>query len=294
MEGKASERKKRSGELEEAVKKTLEKVKHKILILSGKGGVGKSTVAANMAAALAGSERKVGLLDVDLHGPSIPMLLGLTERRVEWAGGRIIPVKYTENLEVISIANLLEEKDGAIIWRGPLKMKAITQFIGDVEWGHLDYLVVDSPPGTGDEPLTVAQLVPGAHAIVVSTPQELSLADVRRSVSFCREVGLTLLGLIENMSGYVCPRCGNHDDLFGTGGGERTAKKMGVRFLGKVPIDSSVVKAGDQGLPSLSQKSDSPAATAFHKVVLAVFEALGDSTAVHKLALVDGGRGKHE
>jgi ATP-binding protein involved in chromosome partitioning len=277
MENRASNRKKQTMELDEAVKKTLEKVKHKILVLSGKGGVGKSTVAANLAAALAAAGRNVGLMDVDLHGPSIPMLLGLTGRRAEFTKDRIIPVQYAENLKVVSIGNLMQGRDQAVIWRGPLKNKAITQFIGNVEWGSLDYLVVDSPPGTGDEPLSVAQLIPGAHAIVVTTPQEISLADVRKSVSFCREVGMPLIGMIENMSGYVCPNCGHHDDIFGAGGGERTAKQMGLKLLGEVPIDSSVVRAGDQGLPSLSQQGESPAAEAFKKVVDAVLLSLGDN-----------------
>ena len=294
MDSRNPKRKKEAEALDREVKRTLERVKYKLLVLSGKGGVGKSTVAANLALTLAGAGRRVGLLDVDLHGPSIPTLLGLTGKRAKFVKDRIMPIRHAENLKVISMGNLSRGRDDAVIWRGPLKMKAITQLIGGVDWGDLDYLVVDSPPGTGDEPLSIAQLIPGAHAVVVTTPQEISLSDVRKSVGFCNEVGLKLIGLIENMSGYVCPNCGHRDDIFGTGGGERTASQLSIRFLGKIPIDSGVVRAGDSGLPRLSQTEKSPAAEAFREVVDAVLSVLDDKDATPDPALVEGDRAKNE
>jgi Mrp family chromosome partitioning ATPase len=273
-------------ELEEAVRETLERVDRRILVLSGKGGVGKSTVAANLATALAEAGKKVGLLDIDLHGPSIPMLMGLNDKTINMMDGHIVPVEHSENLKVVSIANLQQRQGAAVIWRGPLKMKAISQFIGDVKWGRLDYLIVDSPPGTGDEPLTIAQMIPGAEAIVVTTPQKVSLADVRRSVDFCHTVGMPIIGMVENMSGYVCPNCGHRDDILGTGGGERIAKEMHIKLLGKMPIDSAIVRAGDKGHPNLSHRTDSAAGRAFCQIVDGVASALRDKPFVHDPAPV--------
>lgn len=281
MAEKAQNNKEAMKELEAAVRETLEKVRHKILVLSGKGGVGKSTVAANLASALAQAGNRVGLLDIDLHGPSIPMLMGLTDQTLRMENGRIIPIESGKNLKVVSIGNLQGRRDAAVIWRGPLKMKAITQFIGDVEWGTLDYLIVDSPPGTGDEPLTIAQTIPGAAAIVVTTPQKISLADVRRSVDFCNTVDMPIIGMVENMSGYVCPNCGHHDDIFGAGGGERYAKAMNLKLLGRIPIDPAIVRDGDRGLPNLSQTTGSAAGKAFHEIVDAVSAALENRALVH-------------
>jgi len=294
MDSRNRKRKKEAEALDREVKLALERVKYKVLVLSGKGGVGKSTVATNLALTLAEAGRRVGLLDVDLHGPSIPTLLGLTGKRARFVDDRIMPIQHAENLKVISMGNLLRGRDDAVIWRGPLKMKAITQLIGGVEWGDLDYLVVDSPPGTGDEPLSIAQLIPGAHAVVVTTPQEISLSDVRKSVGFCNEVGLKLIGLIENMSGYVCPNCGHRDDIFGTGGGERTASQLSLRLLGKIPIDSGVVRAGDSGLPRLSKTEESPAAEAFRRVVDAIRSVLENDASAPDRALVEADRAKNE
>ncbi len=271
---------------DEEIRKTLERVKHKILILSGKGGVGKSTVAVNLAAALAEEGYKVGLMDVDLHGPSVPRLLGLNEIKPGFADDQIIPVHYTENLKVVSIENFLDERDTAVIWRGPLKIGAIRQFLADVAWGVMDYLIIDSPPGTGDEPLTIAQTIPGARAIIVTTPQEISLADVRKSISFCRTVHLPIIGLIENMSGYTCPECGRYENIFGVGGGERTAEETGLVLLGKIPIDPNTVLAGDQGRPSLSEMGDTPATKAFREVVDAIVAANESATPPPLLSLV--------
>jgi len=246
----------------------LSHIRHKVMVLSGKGGVGKSTVAVHIARALAEAGRRVGLLDVDVHGPSVPRLLGLEGQGVEVRDETLLPVRVG-GLKVISIGFMLPQRDAAVIWRGPMKMNVIRQFLADVAWGDLDYLIIDSPPGTGDEPLSVAQLVEGADgAVLVTTPQELALADVRKSVNFCRQLGLPVLGVVENMSGFACPRCGEVTDLFGTGGGERMAHEMGVPFLGRVPLDPKVVEAGDAGTPLVRPGAESATAEAFEQVVL--------------------------
>jgi ATP-binding protein involved in chromosome partitioning len=255
---------------DQAINRVLEKVKYRILILSGKGGVGKSTVAANLAASLAKVGKRVGLMDVDLHGPTVPRLLGLDKWSAGMADDHLIPLEHTENLKVISIENMLPSHDDAIIWRGPLKIGVIRRFLADVSWGELDYLIIDSPPGTGDEPLTIAQTIPKARAIIVTTPQEVSLADVRKSINFCKAVRLPILGLIENMSGYTCPDCGHRVDIFGNGGGERTALQMGLKFLGKIPIDPNTVTAGDKGEPSLSEQVGTVSGKAFQYIVKSV------------------------
>jgi Mrp family chromosome partitioning ATPase len=235
------------------IAETLRHIKSKILVMSGKGGVGKSSVAAYLSVSLAKRGYRVGLMDVDLHGPSIPRILGL-KGGLDFAGhkGKMLPVRYLPNMEVISIETLMgENKDAATIWRGPLKIGAIRQFISDIEWMNLDYLVIDSPPGTGDEPLTVAQTIPDARALIVTTPQEVSLADVRKSISFCRQVKMEILGLVENMSGLKCPYCGKIVDVFKTRGGEATARQENLRLLATLPLEVEVVKEGDSGDISL-------------------------------------------
>lgn len=229
------------------ITETLSKIKHKLLVMSGKGGVGKSTVAANIAVFLSNQGYKVGLLDVDLHGPSISGLLGLTGITLNTIGNRIQPYFYNDNLKVLSVQGLLQNPDEAIIWRGPLKIGVIRQFLSDVDWGELDYLIIDSPPGTGDEPLTVAQTIPDCQAVIVTTPQEIALADVRKSLHFCRQIRMPVTGIIENMSGFICPNCNTMHAIFKTGGGEKTASEWGVPFLGRLPIDPGVVIAGDKG-----------------------------------------------
>ena len=253
----------------QALHKRMCRVQHKIIVLSGKGGVGKSTVAVNMAVSLANAGRRVGLLDVDIHGPSIPTLLGLEKRRPAFDGQTaIIPLNFEDKLKVMSIAFFLPSADEAVIWRGPLKMSLIRQFLRDVEWGALDYLIIDSPPGTGDEPLSVVQLIEDASgAVIVTTPQEVSLADVRKSINFCRKVGLCVLGVIENMSGFVCPECGTRYDIFKSGGGETMAQEMGVPFLGNVPIDTDVVIACDSGTPFCQAYGSTQTARAFSEIV---------------------------
>lgn len=246
----------------------LAAIRHKLLVLSGKGGVGKSTVAANLAAALARAGKRVGLLDIDIHGPSIPKLMGIEGSAVRLADQEITPVMAAENLAVMSIAFFLSEDRAAVIWRGPKKHGAIRQLLADVAWGTLDYLVVDSPPGTGDEPLSIAQLVgPTAGAIVVTTPQDVAVSDVRRCIGFCRALSLPVVGIIENMSGLACPECGHRIDLFKCGGGRALATEMDVRFLGQIPLDPEVVTAGDAGIPLLQGGHESPAAEAFAQVV---------------------------
>ena len=241
-------------------------IRRRIVVLSGKGGVGKSTVAVNLAVSLALAGRKVGLLDVDIHGPSIPKLLRLEGARVEAANGEMQPIEHA-GLKVMSIGFLLGGRDDAVIWRGPMKMHVIREFLQNVAWGDLDYLIVDSPPGTGDEPLSVCQLAaPLEGAVVVTTPQDLATADVRKSIVFCRKLSLPVLGVVENMSGFVCPACGTHADIFKSGGGERMAAEMGVPFLGRIPIDPAVGAACDDGAPFIYHDSKSPTAQAFAAV----------------------------
>ena len=252
-----------------AINRSLGKIKNKILVMSGKGGVGKSTVAVNLALSLAARGFKVGLMDVDLHGPDICRMLNLTGRLEppKDPEGLVPPLAYDDNLKVVSLEYMMKDRDEAVIWRGPLKIQAIRQFVADMDWGELDYLVIDAPPGTGDEPLSVAQTVPNIQALVVTTPQEVALADVRKSINFCKTVEMPILGVVENMSGFVCPHCSETVDIFSSGGGEKTARDFELAFLGAVPMDPRVVVAGDTGVPYLSSKADSPAISAFTKVV---------------------------
>lgn len=243
----------------------MERIGRKILVLSGKGGVGKSTVAANLAMSLAQAGKKVGLLDVDLHGPSIPKIFGLNGQRLgQDATDGISPIQVSENLSVVSIGLLLDSASDAVIWRGPMKYNVIKQFLKDADWGRLDYLVIDSPPGTGDEPLAVAQMVgSNAWAVVVTTPQDVAISDVRRSVSFCKTLKLYVAGIIENMSGLICPHCSEQIDLFKTGGGEKLAMEMNVPFLGRIPLDPQIVASGDAGQPFVQWFADSPTTASF-------------------------------
>ena len=240
-----------------AVNKSLGKIKNKILVMSGKGGVGKTSTSVNLSVALAHKGYNVGLMDVDLHGPDVPRMLGLEGTPQVNENKKLDPISFSENLKAISIESFTPNKDDAIIWRGPLKFSAIKQFIGDVDWGDLDFLIIDAPPGTGDEPLTVAQTISDAKAIIVTTPQEVALADVRKSINFCKTVKMEIFGLIENMSGFSCPHCGEMVDLFGTGGGEKTASHMGVRFLARIPFDPKMVACADSGVCYQESHSDS-------------------------------------
>lgn len=254
----------------------LGRIRHKILVLSGKGGVGKSTVAVNLAAKLAMLGHRVGLLDVDIHGPSVPRMLGLQGQRTTGDNGSILPLE-SGGVKAMSIGLLLEGRDAAAIWRGPLKTGVIRQFLKDVAWGDLDYLIVDCPPGTGDEPLSVAQLVPDAEgAVIVTTPQELALMDARKSVSFCRKLNMPVIGVVENMSGFVCPNCGHATDIFLRGGGGKMATDMGVPHLGSIPVSQSIVQSGDDGWPFAAEDPDSPSAKAFEGIVAQVLASIED------------------
>ena len=249
-----------------AVKTALQKITHKIIVMSGKGGVGKTSTAVNLSIALADAGHKVGVMDVDLHGPDVPRMLGIDGMPELMSNKKLSPMKYSENLSAMSIESFIPSKDDAIIWRGPMKYSAIRQFVGDVEWGDLDFLVIDSPPGTGDEPLTVAQIVSDARAVIVTTPQEVALADVRKSINFCKTVKMEIFGLVENMSGLNCPHCGEMIDLFGSGGGERTAKQTGIRFLGRIPFDPNVVACGDSGACYQKIHADTAVSRAYTEV----------------------------
>ena len=250
-----------------AIKASLSRIKFKLFVLSGKGGVGKSSVSANLAAGLAKKGYKTGLMDVDVHGPSIAQMLGLKDLMDISENKMLLPIKVNEKLKAVSVQSLMQDKDQAIIWRGPAKTSMIRQFVSSVEWGDLDYLIIDAPPGTGDEPLTVVQTIPDALGIIVTTPQEVALADIRKSISFCRTVKLQTLGIIENMAGLTCPHCQGHIDLFSAGGGEKTAKSQGIPFLGSIPFDPQVVVSGDSGVPILLQDKETAFTKAFNDVV---------------------------
>lgn len=274
-----SAREKREGETEEqfrerqSLKERLCKIKHKILVISGKGGVGKTTVAVNLAVALSLQEKKVGLLDIDIHVPNVPKMLGVEGGRVTGTPTTLTPYRYSDNLRIMSISFLLRDSGSAVIWRGPLKTAIVKQFLKDVEWGELDYLVIDAPPGTGDEILTICQLLDDADgAIVVTTPQEVSLLDVRKSIDLLRHLNTPVLGVVENMSGLVCPHCAKKIDLFKSGGGEKLAKEMNVPFLGKIPLDPSVVEGGDSGTPVVISQPDSPVSKQFLDITKKISE----------------------
>lgn len=257
-----------------ALHNNISRIRHKVIVLSGKGGVGKSTVATNIAVALTMKGQKVGLMDVDIHGPSIPKMLGLEGNLLQGTETGLAPIVYTDSLRVMSVGFILRTQDDAVIWRAPLKHKLIRDFLSDVQWGNLDYLVVDSPPGTGDEPLSVVQLLENPDgAIIVTTPQDVALTDVRKAVTFCRQVKLPILGVIENMSGFVCPHCGKTVNIFKAGGGEEMALEMGVPFLGRIPLDPQLVEAGDSGRPYLQYFPDSQTARDFNAVIETLLES---------------------
>jgi len=270
---------------DKVIASTLSKIKYKLFVMSGKGGVGKSSVSTNLAAALALKGYKVGLLDVDIHGPSVPHLLGLTGLLDIDPQKGIQPKRYSENLAVVSMESLLKDPDQAVLWKGPMKTSAIRQFVSDVDWGELDFLVIDSPPGTGDEPMAVLKTVPDALSIVITTPQEISLADVRKSINFLQYVKANILGVVENMSGLICPHCGEKIDLFKRGGGEELAKKYSLPFLGSIPLDPVTVVAGDLGKPVVMLDVECPAKTALlamaERVIIAAENSLEAVSSSH-------------
>jgi Mrp family chromosome partitioning ATPase len=261
------------GDIEELKEKLLLEqntlgIKHKIMVMSGKGGVGKSSIAANIAVGLSMKGKQVGLMDIDIHGPSIPKIVGLEGAQLKQTEEGLMPIEYSANLTVMSIGFLIRDRKDAVIWRAPLKHSLIRQFLTDVIWEELDYLIIDCPPGTGDELISIAQLLEDADGvIIVTTPQDVAVNDVRKSITFCRHVNLPIIGVIENMSGFVCPHCGTVVDIFKTGGGEKMALEMGVPFLGRIPIDPKIVEHSDNGKPFFQYVSQSPAVSAFEAII---------------------------
>jgi ATP-binding protein involved in chromosome partitioning len=262
-------------EREKRLNTNLSKIKHPILVISGKGGVGKTTVSVNLAYGLAIKGYKVGILDVDFHGPNIAKMLGIEGKRLAATAEGIEPLEVIPNLKAVSIALIISEKDRPVIWRGPLKMGTIKQLLSDVNWGELDYLIVDSPPGTGDEPLSVCQLIPTlSGVIVVTTPQDVAILDSRKSVMFAKELSVPVLGIIENMSGLTCPHCGNRIDLFSKNGGKKASQELSVPFLGKIPIEPDMVKLADEGKPFIHFKNKTATAKIMDEIVDAIVTSL--------------------
>ncbi|WP_243309981.1 Mrp/NBP35 family ATP-binding protein [Fundidesulfovibrio agrisoli] len=266
---------------DERISTALSRIKYKIFVMSGKGGVGKSSITVNLAASLARKGHKVGILDVDLHGPSVPRMLGLSGNLEANEKGEVTPKQCGDNLYVVSMESLLKDPDQAVLWRGPMKTSAIRQFIGEIQWGELDYLVIDSPPGTGDEHMTVLKTIPDALCVVVTTPQEVSLADVRKAINFLQYAKANILGIVENMSGLICPHCSKEIALFKKGGGEELAKKYGIEFLGAIPLDPVAVVAGDVGRPVALMDEASPVKDALLALADAIDKAAQSSLEAH-------------
>jgi ATP-binding protein involved in chromosome partitioning len=257
-------------EKEQKLKRNMGRIKHKIAVISGKGGVGKSTVAANLAMAfsLHGYKDRVGILDVDIHGPCVPKLLGVKGKKCQISPLGALPVTGPEGIKVVSMDFLVKSQETPVIWRGPLKMQVIRQFLSDFMWGELDFLFIDAPPGTGDEPLSVMQLIPDMDGtIIVTIPSEVSEDVVKKAVSFSRQMGIPVIGIVENMSGFTCPKCGEKVNILGAGGGKRLAEDLDVPFLGQIPIDPEICEEADKGIPFVMGHVDSPAAEAFKEIV---------------------------
>ena len=257
------------------LQESLGKIKHVIIVMSGKGGVGKSTVSTNIACTLSMMGYQTGIMDVDITGPNIPKMFGIEDERLEVENEKLIPVLVPPSLKVVSMAFLLPSKDDAVVWRGPVKMTAIRQFIEDVEWGDLDYLVVDMPPGTGDEAISIIQLIPKADGmVIVTTPQDVALLDSRKSITFSAQANIPIIGLVENMSGFVCPHCGEKTDIFKSGGGVATAKNLNIQFLGAVPIEPRIVTSGDSGMPIVIDDPDSVSAKVFKEITQKIIKTV--------------------
>jgi len=263
----------------------IEQVGAIVAVASGKGGVGKSTVAANLAVALSRQGLKTGLLDADIYGPSVPRLMGLGGGQPESDGKRLTPLD-AHGVRTMSIGYLVEESK-AMIWRGPMVVSAITQLLGDVDWGALDVLIVDMPPGTGDAQLTMAQRVPLAGAVIVSTPQDIALIDARKGLAMFRQVDVPILGIVENMSAYVCPHCGETAHIFGHGGARETAQEMGIPFLGDIPLHIRIRETSDAGTPIVAAHPDDSQAQAFMDAAAAMSAALKsqDAPAAPKISI---------
>ncbi len=260
---------------DEKIQENLKDVSHTLVVMSGKGGVGKSTIAANLAFAFSLKGKSVGLLDSDIHGPSLPKLLGIEKAVPEASKEGIYPIVIPPHVKVMSMAFLLPSTDSPVIWRGPVKIKVIKDFLGQVKWGSLDYLIIDLPPGTGDEPLSIGQLIPSCDGvIVVTTPQDVALLSVRKSITFARTLNMPILGIVENMSGFVCPHCSKKVDIFGSGGGEKAAAELKIPFLGKIPLDMKIVESGDEGKPFVLHQKENASSQAFYDIVRRIEKAV--------------------
>jgi ATP-binding protein involved in chromosome partitioning len=264
------ERKRAYEEQQRRLKVRTSKIKHKIAVISGKGGVGKSTVTVNLAMAFAlhGYANNVGVLDADITGPCVPKIIGLHGRSLQAGPPGVFPAMGPMGIKVVSMDFLLPSEEAPVIWRGPLKMRAISQFLSDIVWGDLEFLFIDLPPGTGDEPLSIMQLIPEMDGVVIVTiPSEVSQIVVKKAVTFSRKLNIPVIGIIENMSGFVCPKCGAEINIFKTGGGEKIAKDLMTPFLGKIPIDPQICEDSDKGVPFIIEHKDSPASKAFMEIV---------------------------
>jgi ATP-binding protein involved in chromosome partitioning len=265
-----TEREKQFSDDEQKLKKRMSKVRHKIAVISGKGGVGKSTVAVNLAVALAmhGHADRIGILDADIHGPSVPRMLGLTGQRLQVGPPGAFPASGTLGIKVVSMDFLLPDENAPVIWRGPLKMAAIRQFLSEIVWGDLDILLIDLPLGTGDEPLSIAQLLPEMDGVVIVTiPSKVSQVVVKKSITFARQLGMPIIGIIENMSGFICPHCGKKSDIFESGGGRKIAEELNIAFLGSIPIDQKICEDADRGKPFIIEHPNSAASKSFMEIV---------------------------
>jgi ATP-binding protein involved in chromosome partitioning len=285
-----------ASEQEQKLRLKMSKVRHKIAIISGKGGVGKSTVTVNLAMAFAmhGHTNKVGVLDADIHGPCVPKMLGLKEQKlIGGPAGMLFPVTGPLGIKVVSMGFLLPSDETPVIWRGPLKMRVIQQFLSDITWGDLDFLFIDLPPGTGDEPLSVMQLIPDMDGVIIVTiPSEVSQAVVKKAINFARQLGIPIIGVIENMSGFICPECGAKIDIFKAGGGQKIAEDLSVPFLGSISIDQEICRDSDNGIPFIIEHADSPAAKAFAEMVKKVRRFLEQNERlgrITKQSLIEGG-----
>jgi Mrp family chromosome partitioning ATPase len=262
-------------EMMERIRKNMDQIRHKVVVMSGKGGVGKSTVTVNLAASFQRQGKAVGVMDADLTNPNIPKMLGCEDGRIQSDDGMLRPVE-AHGMKVMSTAFLAQDTGRPIIWRGPIKIGVLQQFLGDVKWGALDYLFIDLPPGTSDEPLSIAQEIPSADgAVIVTTPQDVSILDIKKSAGFAKSLNLKVLGIVENMSGFRCPHCGEVTEIFKAGGGEQAAKELGVPFLGRIPFDPGVVRRGDEGKPFLIAEPQAEAAKAFEAVVRRLAAEMG-------------------
>jgi ATP-binding protein involved in chromosome partitioning len=265
-----TEREKQFSDQERKLRTKMSKVRHKIAVISGKGGVGKSTVAVNLAVALAmhGHADRIGILDADIHGPSVPRMLGLTGQRLQVGPPGAFPASGMLGIKVVSMDFLLPDENAPVIWRGPLKMTAIRQFLSEIVWGDLDILLIDLPPGTGDEPLSIAQLLPEMDGVVIVTiPSKVSQVVVKKSITFARQLGMPIIGVIENMSGFICPHCGKKSDIFESGGGRKIAEELNIAFLGSIPIDQEICEDADRGEPFIVEHPNSAASKSFMEIV---------------------------